>query len=461
MRLTMKFDNLILLAIFMSPFSYLFTYKSNIADIRLVEVLWLIIFVIALIKKACNKEQMLSNNRLKINRESHAIFTLYIAAICISCLFSINITRSAKELFQYIYLFIIMYIVYDKSKDFEFFKKIVKMFICANILLVTICILSYIRKDVIIPSFFLLPNGTIYVNNNLFSTNTLMDSGTEILRLNGVLGLGATAIANQVIIESLFINYMIRMTSGKKRTLLCLLLVANLITIVFTYSRAGLILFFVVHLLSVMSQDHVKNIAIILVAILICGIFLSLFSNVQERLMETFNTEEQSSKYHFAIWLIALKTGYNNIMTGIGLGNMAFSYGDYENYFLKFGLYPADSVNVHNFLLQIWSEQGITGIFAGFCLFISPIICYIKCKIFKLTSLEKKLYDFIFLAFIGTLTFNLTNNNFYIEIFWILLGMVYSSKDYLAGLGKVSNVKSKLAGVALNSENCLWEAENV
>jgi O-antigen ligase len=213
-------------------------------------------------------------------------------------------------------------------------------------------------------------------------------------------------------------------------------------------------LFFVIHLLSVMSKDRIRNVAIIIVAILMCGICLSIFSNVQERLLETFNTGEQSSKYHFAMWLIALKTGYNNIITGIGLGNMAHSYGDYGYDFLRFGISPTDNVNVHNYMLQIWSEQGILGIFASFFLFFSPIICYVKCKIFNLIPSERKLYDFIFLGFIGTLTYNLTNNNFYIETFWILAGMVYAAKDYLFDYGKVSNTKSILSRVSINTENC-------
>ncbi|PYG89494.1 O-antigen ligase [Ruminiclostridium sufflavum DSM 19573] len=443
MRPAINFDNIILFAIFLSPFSYMFTYMNNLADIRIVELLWVFIFIAVFIKAACNKKLLLSKSSLRIDKQAHAVFILYIAVIFITCLFSVNINRSIKEILQYIYLFLIMYTVYNKAKEPAFFKKTVRMFLLSNILLVAICIASYISGRVIIPSFYLLPDGRIYANTNLFSTNTLMESGTEVLRLNGVLGLGATAIANQVLIQSLFVNYMIRVTSGKRKVFFYILLSANFLTMIFTYSRAGLLVLLVVHLLSVMSGDHVKNIAIVIAAVLACGIFFSLFSNVQERILETFNTQEQSSRYHFAIWLIALKTGYTNIFTGIGLGNMAFSYDAFRYEFYRFGLAQTDSVNVHNFLLQIWAEQGLFGVAANFMLIFGPIISCLRCKIFKLLSAERKIYDFAFLAFIATLTHNLTNNNFYIEIFWVLAGMIYSARDYFYEAEKGGDMNRK------------------
>ncbi|MBC8062648.1 MAG: O-antigen ligase family protein [Clostridiaceae bacterium] len=430
MNKIINFDNIILFSIFMSPFSTILIYKTNIADFKLIEVLWLAIFVTLMIKKAANKELLIVKNSAYTNKISNSIFMLYISVAIFSCLFSININRSIKELFQYIYLFILMYTIYYKSKDINFFNKIVKTMILANFFLVTICILSYISGKVIVPSFILSSNGAIYVNNNLFSTNILVESGNEILRLNGVLGLGATAIANQILIQSLFVNYFIRTITGKKKIFFYLLLIANLITMVITYSRVGILIFIAVHLLSVMSKNQIKNFVIIVAITLLCALILNLFTNVQERLLETFNTEEQSSKYHFAIWIIAFKTGFNNILTGIGLGNMAFSYDSYGYEFYRFGIAKTNAVNVHNFILQIWSEQGMIGLLSNVLLLFSPIFYYFKIKyVDKIITSGKSIYYFIILAYTATLMYNLTNNNFYIETFWITLGLVYSIRS--------------------------------
>ncbi len=443
MKSNISFDNIILIVIFLSPFSNILVYKTNIADFRLIQMLWLMVFCVVMIKKAENKELLISSsNRLNLNKGSKLTFLLYIFAISISGLLSINTSRSIKELIQYIYLFILMYIIYCKAKEHDFMQKIIKSIICSNVFLVTICVVSYISGRVIIPYFTILSNGMIYVNSNLFSTNTLMESGKEIVRLNGVLGLNATLIANLILIQSLFVNYIIRKVTGRKKVLSCLLLVANLFTMVFTYSRVGLLIFIAVHLISAMSKNQMRNVAILAAAAFIGYLFLNLFPDVKERILETFNTEERSSKYHFAIWIIALKTGFNNIITGIGLGNMAFSYDSFWYEFSKFGIEKINSVNVHNFILQIWAEQGIIGMIANSILYFSPILLYVKYKLFNKQKIDRTIYEFIFLSYISTLVYNLTNNNFYIEAFWILAGVVYAIKDFHLKLEKDSTVEN-------------------
>ncbi len=446
MKSNISFDNIILIVIFLSPFSNILVYRTNIADFRVIQILWLMVFCVLMIKKAENKELLISSsNRLNLNKDSKLTFLLYIFAISISGLLSINTNRSIKELIQYIYLFILMYTIYCKAKDHDFMEKIIKSIICSNVFLVTICIVSYISGKVIIPSFTILSNGMIYVNSNLFSTNTLMQSGKEIVRLNGVLGLNATLIANLILIQSLLVNYIIRKASGKKRVLLCLLLAANLFTMVVTYSRVGLLLFIALHLISAMSKNQMRNVAILAATVFIGYLFLNMFPDVKERILETFNTEERSSKYHFAFWLIALKTGFNNIISGIGLGNMAYSYDSFWYEFSKFGIEKISNVNVHNFILQIWAEQGIIGLIANSILYFSPILIYIKFKLFNKQKINKTIYEFIFLSYISTLIYNLTNNNFYIEAFWILAGVVYAIKDFHLREEKSSAVKNDIS----------------
>jgi len=427
---TIAFSKLIILTVFMSPFSAIVTFSTGFADLKLIQGLWVIVFMIMMVKKAGDKRQLLAGdtNASGTDKAFKAFIVLYLSALVISSLYSVNIAWSVKEFIQYLYLIILMYTIYHFSKEYDMCLKIIKAMVAANTLMVCICIISYITKATIIPSYIVSPYG-IYVNRNLFSTNTLMDTGEQILRLNGVMGLGATAIANLILIQSLFVNYLFRISSGKKKILYLLLLAANLITMIMTYSRVGILLFILVQTATLMNKSQVRNIFVLLFAGIACYCLLSIFPTVLTRILETFNTEERSSKYHFAIWLIAAKTGLKHVLTGIGLGNMAFNYHTFSSEFYQFGIPKINGVNVHNYALQIWAEQGLGGVLANFLLLVSPLLYYFKVKFLKIA--EKTMEDFIFLAFFSTLVYNLTNNNFYIETFWILAGLIYFSKDRL------------------------------
>ncbi len=414
-------DKLILIAIFLSPFRNLIIFSLGFMDLRIIQAIWTLVFMIILIKKAVNKQVLIKDS--VISRESKLLFFLYISILAISCLYSININMSLKELIQYIYLFLLFAVIYLRAKDKVFLDKIVTTIVISNIILVLVCILSYFSGNAIIPSYIVYSNGTVVANTNLFEINTLMENGNTIARLHGALGLGPTAIANIVLIQSMFVNYMIRKGKGLVKFGLIALLLCNLVTIVLTYSRAGILLFVFMHIFTIISKDHVKNFFIILMVACTAIAFLRVFPDVLARILETFNPEQKSSKYHFVFWLMSIMTGWDNILTGIGLGNMTYFTDNYTYLFQQFNINRAAVNPSHNFILQIWSEQGAFGFLISIALVVKPILSYFRT--YKLSD-RNNVYFFILLAYISSLICNLTNNNYYTEPFWMIFGLAYS-----------------------------------
>ncbi len=427
-------DITMLIAIFISPFKDIFILKVGLVDFKLPQVIWSVVFLLMIIKRLEKKYTCSSINFEEIN--NNLIFSIYLGMLAISWLFSVDMNQSTKEIIQYIYFFAAMYAVYFKSKNKDFMELVIKTFIFSNIVMISVAIISIIVGKSIVPTITALSNGQIFLDFELFSSQQLMETGDTINRIT-IMGLGPIGISFYIILQSLLINYKIRVTEGKTKKLFILLLLANSIIIVMGYSRIGILIFFLLNVFTLFSKDHVKNIGIFFLTIAGAVLFLLLVPEVFLRILETFNTEEQSSRYHFVFWIIALKTGYNNILSGIGLGNMLYSAGNNKELFDSFGLYETTIVPTHNFVLQIWSEQGIFGILINMVLLFVPVIYYVNARFLRKTIEAKSVYFFIVLAFIGMVTYNLTNNSYYIEIFWEYIGLMYAMKYHLTKDGNL------------------------
>ncbi len=432
MRSGMRYiEKLILLAVFLSPCSEILIFKTGVVDLKILQLLWSAIFLLILIQKAVSKACAPVKNTIDIN--SRFIFTLYLTVIILSCLFSLDIKMSLKELIQYVYLFLTLLAIYSYSRKREFMDKLINAIILSNALLVGTSIISYFSGRLLIPSFIMYPNGTLFVMDSLYKTQSLVETSGIINRLEGIMGLGTIGIANCVLIHSVFINYKIRKSSGRLRKIYVVLFAANIVTVGLTYSRAALVVFILIHFVSLFGKNKKVNLGIALAGICSIPVILSFFPSLYARLQESFNLGEGSTRYHLIFWIISLREGYDHILTGIGLGNAAYLQGVYVDMaavlFKSFDLYSVDGANVHNFILQIWAEQGAVGLFANMLLIFYPVMHFIKIKFIKKLTGGKTIYDYIILAYTATLAYNLTNNNFYIETFWVLAALAYACKD--------------------------------
>ncbi|WP_133051096.1 O-antigen ligase family protein [Ruminiclostridium hungatei] len=417
-------DRLILAAIFLAPCSNIFMIKTGYMDLKVLQFLWLGIFTCILLTKTYKKD--IYPDSSKTHQSVKIIFALYLTGILLSCLFSVNMKISVKELFQYIYLFLMMLVIYKQSQRQDFLNRIVSVLIISNIVLVVTCLASYYFGKMLIPSFRMYPDGHIVILDQIYKTQALVESKNVINRIDGVMGLDTIAIANCILIQSMAVNYKIRKSIGRTRLLYCILFIADVLTLSLTYSRAALLIFFVLNIVTLFGKSPRINFLIIVISICCVPVILSIFPNLLERMLEALNTQEGSTKYHFVYWLIALQEGYDHIVSGIGLGNAAFHHDAYAYLFEKFRLYKSDAVDVHNFVLQVWAEQGSIGLSANLLLVTYPIVRFVKLRFIDKMLKEKTLFDFLITAYIATLAYNLTNNNFYLETFWIMAAIVYA-----------------------------------
>ncbi len=424
-------ERLILSAIFLAPCSNIFVIKTGYIDLKILQFFWLGIFTLILIHKEFFKTKYLNNST---NYSKNMIYAVYIAGIMFSCLFSMSIKISIKELFQYIYLFLLMLVIYKQAQKPGFLDKIVNVLILSNVFLIISCLISYYSGSMLIPAFKMYPDGHITVLDQLYKTQALVESKNIINRIDGVMGLDTIAIANCILIQAIAINYKIRKARGKLKSFYILLFLANILTLSLTYSRAALLLFVVFNIITLLGKNHKVNFAVIVISLCCIPIALSLFPSLYERMLEALNPQEGSTKYHFVYWLIAIRQGYDHLLTGIGLGNAAYNHDAYAYLFEKYRLYKSNQVDVHNFVLQVWAEQGIIGLICNLLLVTYPIIRYIRLKFIDKLIPNKTLYDFLILSYITTLTYNLTNNNFYLETFWVMAALVYACNEmYCSG----------------------------
>ncbi len=428
----LSIQNLILLGVFLSPCTDIFVFKTGIIDMKILQFLWSVVFISILICKASIKDFRINGSIF--DKKDHMIFVLYITSIILSCIFSLNFGLSFKELLQYIYLYLIMLVLYKYSSNKDMLNKIISAIIFCNIILVVVSIVSYFNGKLLIPSFILYSDGYLQVIDNVYKTQALVESNGIINRLEGVMGLGAVGIANCILIQSLFVNYKIRNSTGKIKILYIVLFAANVVTMGLTYSRAALICFFIIHFISILGTDRKMNLVLAIIGVCCIPVVLSFFPSLYERILEAFNPQEGSTKYHFVQWLVSLREGYDYMATGIGIGNAAYQqdmYKDMFSYlFKRFDLYNVNGANVHNFVLQIWAEQGLTGLVTNMMLILFPIVQILKFKYINRSKGEKTIIDYILLAYAATLIYNLTNNNFYLETFWILAGLTYASTKF-------------------------------
>lgn len=433
-----RLDKLILFAVFITPLKDIIIVHIGIIDFRITHLVWFAVFGILLIKRTdiryrdsctCTDDK---NNKL--------IFVLYIGMLLITVLYSIDMERSIKELVQYLYLFAAMYIIYVKSKDMDFLRKIIKVSIISNAVIDLIVFLCLMAGKALIPQIHITQTGAVYLNDTFLSTQSLIETGSSIDRIN-ILGMGPIGLTFYVLLQSLLINYSIRKAKGGAKIFLAALFISDACIAVIGYSRIGILLFFILNIATMFTKNKMRNIGIGLLTALGACIFILLDPNVLYRVLETFNTEELSSKYHFVFWLIALKTGYNNILTGIGPGNMESHPGNNDYLFQQFGIFRTDTVPTHNFVLQIWSEQGVIGLLLNLTMLALPVIYYVNARFVRRSVPAGSIYKYIILGFTGICIYSLTNNSYYIETFWEFIGITYAVKYHLTREGNLFDLK--------------------
>lgn len=405
-------NKLIYLMLILYPINDLIVIRLNIIDIRLVEILFLFLFIEFLLCKI--KDSKIHLDKLPVTK----FIMIFLISVLISTLFSINPLISFKEFIQYICIFLLFWLLETNIKTYDNFRDISNAVIIGNIMFI---LGLFIDISPIIIN--VLP---------AFRIEILRDFSIPIISIgNGyrvsIHSMGSVESANYALIL-IYLCIASKKVLTNQRMLCNTLIIINILILILTFSRAAWVFFLVTFII----YRHLGRKSKMKTILMLClGLLITLsIPSVYERIINIVNISESSNKDHFTLWLIAMKIGMDNFIFGIGPGTFIKSVVNYEYLIRSMGAYT-QSMDTHNLFLQAFSEQGIIGV-----LTLSSLIMFIlysqnkklrECKERKL----KEIKICLFLAFISTTLMSLTMNAFKNELYWIVVSLLISSDKYL------------------------------
>jgi O-antigen ligase len=260
--------------------------------------------------------------------------------------------------------------------------------------------------------------------------------------------------------SSVISNYSVFKWRKSWLTVEVILLSWSFLVLLFTFSRFGLALFFILLLTSLMmgfrrvkvvkpriSFNLLKQfliISLVLILILLIVFIVAQKNNYFARLWSYWTDEESEGTYlyyiafsqRFAYWETAIRIFNEYPVLGIGLGNFTHYFRDflpyrqYRNPELIMKLVPEKGrnqvVTVKNFGLRILAETGIVGT----AVFVSFIIALGGCVVYLMLTRDPVWIFFGRAGLLGLLSFffvTLSIDSFAIPNTWVVFGIITSS----------------------------------
>ncbi|WP_168198221.1 O-antigen ligase family protein [Crassaminicella thermophila] len=299
---------------------------------------------------------------------------IFLLVLIFSAIFSITKNQSMKELFVYISILLMVFMV-TRSFDKKTLNQLLMFFIIAATFVAIYGIYQYLTGAV-------GGHGWVDVKTNpnlkarAYSTMDNPNILAEYLVIAGSLSV-ALFLNSKNIYRKVFLFG----TTGI--ILLCLL---------FTFSRGGWIAF-ALSMFIILASENKK---IIPIAILLG--FISLFflpDVVLDRIKTIGSVKDSSNAYRFLIWAASIKMLKDFWASGVGLGYAAF-VKVYPNYTLA-GIKAA---HAHNSYLQIAIETGILGLLA----FLMSVLKAYMIGIFNVYKSKDPFFKRISAASIGAIS---------------------------------------------------------
>ena len=403
-------DRIIYCMIALYPLNNIFVLHLFIIDIRVIQLLFILLFIKFIILKAQGKT--VKFDKLKINK--YILF--FMISVLISTVFSESIKISFKEFVQYVYLFVMFNLVESKINNIENFKGICRGIIMSNIIFLVGIFISVPQIKISV-----LPGMSIEREGELFSPILLAKGGERLSIFS--MGYVETACFCMILI---YCCITVKEVLKDKKIICDILILLDLFMIVLTASRAA----WVILLFSFIIYRNYKKsskLLTVLLLIVICCVALSIPS-IYDRVMNIISFKESSNKDHLVLWIIAIRIGLDNFLLGIGPGMFINSVQDYKYIIRSMGAYT-QSMDTHNMFLQAFSEQGILGVISIFILI--AYILYTQNKRVKSIVKKRKIKICLLVSVMCISLMSMTMNGFKGELYWILVALLISSDKFL------------------------------
>jgi O-antigen ligase len=415
--------NSIILALGITPMMNIGVFHIGIVDIRISQLLWAPILIVALINKAFYSGM----NRTKLDPRIRMILIILIGSSFLSIIPSDYPFISLRESLQLVYLTAIFIIIVVEVNSIQMLNKAIIVLLFSSLVFIIFGFLKIILGYSIMP--FIEINGlhsisfikTPLVEQAAFTAGALFKRADAFF-----LGpVGTAAYLIPIIILAISLLYDKNSLTSTVRRTCCFCSLLGSFLLLLTFSRAGLvILLLLLLLLSFLKRCISKELLIIFICIFL--IFIISVSQ-RARLLEITSLGEESTQEHLRLWKQAIVMFINKPMLGYGAGTFCF-----QKYFINvpYFLSGKSIENLpHNMFLLMAAETGFIGLIS-LTLFLFMVIRNIWINLRR----EKigYLYNInlgLLLGITGVILMNLTMNFFAVEIFWMLLALGYATSN--------------------------------
>lgn len=341
-----------------SPFYDLVVIRiDGVADIRILEILWLVAAISLLLRVWSGSETRL--------RKPPRFFTTGLLVLSIWFVLTAAMSggglRPFIESSQTVYLCVVGYVVASVVGGMEIpdLLRWLRPWAVIMSLVLFASLISYVLGvDPVARTVVSLPQMTVeYVQNSLLVQNA-GSLNVDISRL-GILNLGPVGTA-AMLVSILAITFAFTLTDTRPAAMRAayMLLIAGGAVLLLTYSRAGWVLAVAAAGIIILGSNHRR--ATVAIAILTIGLaVVASLPSVVPRIEEFTDTGEGSYQAHGRMWVTAIAMIRERPVFGWGPGMYAENADR-----LAIGTWMATDISAdqpHNWVLEITAETGVVG----------------------------------------------------------------------------------------------------
>ncbi|MGA2775284.1 MAG: O-antigen ligase family protein [Candidatus Omnitrophota bacterium] len=417
--------NSIILAIGITPMMNICVFHSTIADIRISQLIWGSILVVALI----NRMLYFGMDKLRIDAKIWLTLFILIGISFLSIIPSGYKLITLRKSIQLVYLAAIFIIILTEINSIQMLNKAVLALLLSSIIFIGFGFLKVILGYSILP-FIEIDS----LHSVSFTKTPLMEqyafSGTALFKRADAFFWGPVATAAYlipIIILSISLLFDKDILAPKIKRLCYFCSLFGPLLLLLTFSRAGFIIFSLLLLFLYFLKHRIPKQLLIILIIIIAVFTISM--SQRSRLLEIASLGEASTQSHFRLWMQAIVMFLNKPILGYGAGTFSL-----QRFIINVPTFlSGENIDTlpHNMFLLMAAETGIVGLFS-LVIFLFLVIKNIWIRL----SLEQDRYLYninlgFFLGIIGVILMNLTMNFFTIEIFWVFLGLGYVSSNII------------------------------
>jgi len=414
-------EAVMLIAIGLAPLSNLFIVKADIFDFRLVQILWLFVFIRKIVQSL--EKRSISLPKTDIWKP----LAFLILAALLSTLISIQPQISLKELIQLFYLFVMFYTIATSFNRTELLIKAVNVLAVATLVVTIIgLVTAYLGVSPLpVINIDLLNNMNINLDfsNVIFSHTT---EGFQAMRLHSV-NLSSVATA-ALLTQMILILFFLLWNSGAlgfelNKKFYGIVLILSVYAWFLTNSRASIVTLFVLLFIGILISGR-RRFTLIFLVFLFLGILI--LTPTFSRLKDSFILEASTNPGHFALWYEAIRIFLRNPLLGIGIGMFPFTVTDFL-WFFNMQTFTSGLNDVHNMFIKSAAEMGILGVGALIWFFYIFFRDLIKSYMYSRGQTWSVIILAFLLAALAGFLMNLTTNIFTKEFTWTIWGLAYAA----------------------------------